>query len=83
MEQDACVVGVVYLLGTIDSSPGEFGTAAVVKGLKEAALDDKVRSVVLRLDTGGGGVIESDTVRSLYLSYRGIADELGRRFGRR
>lgn len=61
-EQDQTVVGVVYLLGTIDSSPGEFGTAAVVKGLKQAALDDSVRSVVLRLDTGGGGVIESDTI---------------------
>lgn len=39
-----------------------FGTAAVVRGLKEAGEDDKIGAVVLRLDTGGGGVVESDTI---------------------
>ena len=41
-----------------------------MKGLKEAALDDKVRSVVLRLDTGGGGVIESDTIWSAIRDFK-------------
>ncbi|GAA6025122.1 hypothetical protein JCM11491_004394 [Sporobolomyces phaffii] len=54
-------VGVVYLLGTI-GDPGEFGTAAVVRGLREAGDDDAVQSVVLRVDSGGGGVLESDTI---------------------
>ncbi|KAL8280683.1 hypothetical protein RQP46_007006 [Phenoliferia psychrophenolica] len=54
-------VGVVYLLGTIGDS-GEFGTAAVVKGLKEAGDDETIGAVVLRIDSGGGGVVESDTI---------------------
>lgn len=33
-----------------------FGTAAVVKGLKEAGEDDSIGAVVLRIDSGGGGV---------------------------
>lgn len=36
----------------------------MVRGLKEAAEDDEIGAVVLRLDTGGGGVIESDTIWS-------------------
>lgn len=39
-----------------------FGTAAVVRGLKEAGEDDSVGAVVLRIDSGGGGVVESDTI---------------------
>lgn len=39
-----------------------FGTAAVVRGLKEAAEDPKIGAVVLRIDSGGGGVVESDTI---------------------
>lgn len=54
-------VGVVYVLGTI-GDVGEFGTGAIVKGLKEAAEDDSIGAVVLRIDSGGGGVVESDTI---------------------
>ncbi|PLW42296.1 hypothetical protein PCASD_07723 [Puccinia coronata f. sp. avenae] len=54
-------VGVVYVLGTIGDM-GEFGTSAIVKGLHEAAEDDSVGAVVLRIDSGGGGVVESDTI---------------------
>ena len=39
-----------------------FGTAAVVRGLKEAGEDDTIGAVVLRIDSGGGGVVESDTI---------------------
>ncbi|KAK4055373.1 hypothetical protein OIO90_003211 [Microbotryomycetes sp. JL221] len=59
--KDSMEIGVVYLMGTIGDT-GEFGTAAVVKGLKEAAEDDSIGAVVLRIDSGGGGVIESDTI---------------------
>ncbi|KAK4048134.1 hypothetical protein OIV83_005004 [Microbotryomycetes sp. JL201] len=59
--KDAMEIGVVYLMGTIGDA-GEFGTAAVVKGLKEAGEDDTIGAVVLRIDSGGGGVIESDTI---------------------
>lgn len=54
-------VGVVYVLGTIGDM-GEFGTSAIVKGLHEAAEDDSIGAVVLRIDSGGGGVVESDTI---------------------
>lgn len=59
--RDVMEIGVVYLMGTI-GEPGEFGTAAVVRGLKEAGEDPNIGAVVLRVDTGGGGVVESDTI---------------------
>ncbi|BGP42816.1 hypothetical protein JCM10449v2_006828 [Rhodotorula kratochvilovae] len=59
--KDAVEVGVVYLLGGI-GDPGEFGTAAVVRGLKEAGEDETIGAVVLRIDSGGGAVVDSDTI---------------------
>ncbi|GAA5948378.1 hypothetical protein JCM3765_001397 [Sporobolomyces pararoseus] len=59
--KEAIDVGVVYLMGTI-GDPGEFGTAAVVRGLKEAGEDESIGAVVLRIDSGGGGVVDSDTI---------------------
>jgi signal peptide peptidase SppA len=61
MGKEAIDVGVVYLMGTI-GDPGEFGTAAVVRGLKEAGEDESIGAVVLRIDSGGGGVVDSDTI---------------------
>ncbi|GAA6057072.1 hypothetical protein JCM3770_001444 [Rhodotorula araucariae] len=58
---EAVEVGVVYLLGGI-GDPGEFGTAAVVRGLKEAGEDETIGAVVLRIDSGGGAVVDSDTI---------------------
>ncbi|KAH9444610.1 hypothetical protein MJO28_013360 [Puccinia striiformis f. sp. tritici] len=60
-EEGILNVGVVYVLGTIGDM-GEFGTSAIVKGLHEAAEDDTIGAVVLRIDSGGGGVVESDTI---------------------
>ncbi|MBW0470710.1 hypothetical protein O181_010425 [Austropuccinia psidii MF-1] len=54
-------IGVVYVLGTI-GDVGEFGTGAIVKGLQEAGEDDTIGAVILRIDSGGGGVVESDTI---------------------
>ncbi|KAL1925601.1 uncharacterized protein VTP21DRAFT_484 [Calcarisporiella thermophila] len=56
------VVGVVYLIGTITRTPGYFGANAVVKALREAAEDETVDAIVLRIDSGGGDVIASDTI---------------------
>lgn len=33
-----------------------------MKGLREAGEDDSIGAVVLRVDSGGGGVVESDTI---------------------
>jgi ClpP class serine protease len=50
--------------------PPRFGTASVVRGLKEAAEDDTIGAVVLRIDSGGGGVVESDTIHDAVLALR-------------
>lgn len=39
-----------------------FGTASVVRGLKEAGEDETIGAVVLRIDSGGGAVVDSDTI---------------------
>lgn len=39
-----------------------FGTAAVIRGLNEAKKDPTIKSVILRVDSGGGGVVESDSI---------------------
>ncbi|GAA5858034.1 hypothetical protein JCM8547_006672 [Rhodosporidiobolus lusitaniae] len=59
--KDTIDVGVVYLLGGI-GDPGEFGTASVCRGLKEAGDDPEIGAVVLRVDSGGGSVVDSDTI---------------------
>ncbi|KAJ1718571.1 hypothetical protein LPJ53_006446, partial [Coemansia erecta] len=54
-------VGVVYLLGTIERL-GTQGSHAIAAALKQAALDPHVTAIVLRIDSGGGDVIASDTI---------------------
>ncbi|KAF9434795.1 hypothetical protein BGZ76_007397 [Entomortierella beljakovae] len=54
--EPSLVVGIVYLIG------GEFGANTIVKGIKEAANDPTVDAVVLRIDSGGGDVVASDTI---------------------
>lgn len=52
-----------------------FGTAAVVRGLKEAGEDPNVGAVVLRIDSGGGGVVESDTI---WAAVRDLREKYGK-----
>ena len=52
-----------------------FGTAAVVRGLKEAGEDDTIGAVVLRIDSGGGGVVESD---SIWAAVRDLREKHGK-----
>ncbi|KAJ1883301.1 hypothetical protein LPJ57_000211 [Coemansia sp. RSA 486] len=54
-------VGVVYLLGTIERL-GVQGSHAIADALRKAALDTEVSAIVLRIDSGGGDVIASDTI---------------------
>ncbi|PWN42778.1 hypothetical protein IE81DRAFT_323127 [Ceraceosorus guamensis] len=68
-------VGVVYLLGGISSAPGDFTAAHAIKGLREACEDDEIKSIVLRLDTGGGSVVDSD---SIYDAVRRCQEEYGK-----
>lgn len=55
-------VAVCYLKGSISSAAGDFSASAVVKGLKEAAENDDVVAIVVRIDSGGGDVVASDSV---------------------
>lgn len=55
-------VGIVYLLGGISSAPGEFSVSSAIRGLTEAAKDEDIGSVVLRIDSGGGDVVASESL---------------------
>ncbi|KAG9065368.1 hypothetical protein KI688_002693 [Linnemannia hyalina] len=60
--EPSLVVGIVYLIGGIKRGGGDFGANTIVKGIREAANDPTVDAVVLRIDSGGGDVIASDTI---------------------
>lgn len=55
-------VGIVYLLGGISSAPGEFSVSSAIRGLAEAAKDTDIGSIVLRIDSGGGDVVASESL---------------------
>lgn len=60
-------VAIVVGQGTIVDGArpmGEFGGDSVAKLLRQARLDDKVKAVVLRLDTPGGSAFASEVVRT-------------------
>ena len=41
---------------------GDFDAGSVVRGLRQAGEDDDIGCVVLRIDSGGGGVVDSDSI---------------------
>lgn len=55
-------IAVCYLRGTIASAAGEDSASAVIKGLREAAMDDKIKAIIVRMDSGGGDVVASECV---------------------
>lgn len=61
-DADVMEIGCVYLMGTIGEQGTEFGHESVIRGLREAANDKEIKAVVLRVDSGGGGVIASDSI---------------------
>lgn len=73
-EDQVVKVGVVYLLGTISQASGPHSVSAALQGLKEAAADPKIKAVVLRIDSGGGDVVASeslwDAVRRMREEYK-------------
>jgi protease IV len=48
--------------GSLFGDPA-MGANRIVKAIEDAARDEKVKAIVLRLDTGGGSYIASDTIR--------------------
>ncbi|KAI9146553.1 peptidase family S49-domain-containing protein [Paraphysoderma sedebokerense] len=55
-------VGLVYLLGNIIRTGGQYNAQKVTKAILDAAMDPHVDSILLRIDSGGGDVVASDTI---------------------
>ncbi|WFD05785.1 hypothetical protein MVES1_001119 [Malassezia vespertilionis] len=68
-------VGVVYLLGGISNASGPFSVSAAIQGLKEAVQDPEIKTIVLRIDSGGGDVVASET---LWDAVRRVRSEFGK-----
>ncbi len=70
-EQHDKRIALIHGAGPIVRGSGDgalFGTAAmgaarIAKAVEDAAADKKVKAIVLRLDTGGGSYIASDSIR--------------------
>ena len=58
-------VAVVYAVGAIESGEGDdetIGSVRIAKALREARTDDKVKAVVLRVNSPGGSALASDVI---------------------
>ena len=63
-------VGIVYLCGQIMQGDAKFGSNAIAKALIEAGKDKDVSSIILRIDSGGGDAIASETIHSAVMHVR-------------
>lgn len=61
-DDEKTAVAVVYLRGTISNAPGDFSASSCIRGLKEAGEDEEIGAIVLRIDSGGGDVVASDSI---------------------
>lgn len=62
---DSDRIAVVYATGGIESGKGDdktIGSETVAKALRDARLDDKVKAVVLRVNSPGGSALASDVI---------------------
>ena len=60
-------VAVITAVGTIfdgEAPPGEIGSESLTELIREARLDDNVKAIVLRIDSGGGSKTASEIIRS-------------------
>ncbi len=59
-------VGIIVAQGAImegDQSPGTIGSESISRLLRQAARDDDIKAVVLRVDSGGGSAFASEVIR--------------------
>ncbi len=59
-------VGVVIARGTIEDgnrSPGKIGGDSTARQIRELRRDEKVKAIVLRVDSGGGSAFASEVIR--------------------
>lgn len=60
-------VGIIVARGAItegDQPPGTIGAESTSRLIREAARDDRIKAVVLRIDSGGGSAFASEVIRS-------------------
>lgn len=59
-------IAVVYALGSIVEGNGDtesMGSAKISKAIRKARLDDKVKAIVMRVNSPGGSALASDIIR--------------------
>lgn len=59
-------IAVVYALGSIVEGNGDFesmGSAKISKAIRKARTDDKVKAIVMRVNSPGGSALASDIIR--------------------
>jgi protease-4 len=58
-------VAIIYAVGSIDTGEGDdesIGSETISKEIRAARLDDKVKAIVLRVNSGGGSALASDVI---------------------
>jgi len=58
-------IAVIYAVGSIESGEGDdetIGSERIANAIKEARLDDKVKAIVLRVNSPGGSALASDVM---------------------
>ncbi len=63
--KDVKKIAVIYASGNINSGNGgddEIGSDALAKTIKDARLDDKIKAIVLRVNSPGGSALASDVI---------------------
>ncbi|MBA2612611.1 MAG: signal peptide peptidase SppA [Bacteroidetes bacterium] len=63
--KDAQKIAIIYASGSISSGDGgddEIGSDALARTIKEARLNDKIKAIVLRVNSPGGSALASDVI---------------------
>jgi len=58
-------IAVIYAVGGIDMGEGDdesIGSETISREIRKARLDDKVKAIVLRINSGGGSALASDVI---------------------
>ncbi|MDT8437734.1 MAG: signal peptide peptidase SppA [Wenzhouxiangellaceae bacterium] len=66
-------VGILVAEGAItegDQPPGTIGSDSLGRQFREAARDDEIKAVVLRIDSGGGSAFASEEIRAEMMALR-------------
>ncbi|MCC6370059.1 MAG: signal peptide peptidase SppA [Bacteroidia bacterium] len=61
----ATKIAVIYANGSINSGEGDdeqIGSDRIAKAIKEARMDDKIKAIVLRVNSPGGSALASDVI---------------------